>query len=581
MTEKEKKNTTIALDKEGNFININNDNVLSGAHDYFCVGCKAPMIAHLPKYQIKRYFRHDPQYIDIHKKLCNWSDELTFHKRAKTILQMEKKIAVPRLLKFPPNGETNVYKIRDSEIIEACHVENEMDFFEDINGMLNFKRLSPEEKLLVESHIRPDVTFFNSENKPILFIEIVVTSGIKENKWLKIKRLGIDTIQVKIPTDSLESVNEYFKKYRTNHTKWIYNNEEQNTSYFSFSSSSGKGVSTLEDYEGSIFEENFKCRKNQIGGLIRRIGQILEQEHYTEIIGGIEYKILRVDEDTERNIERLRRIQNDVRTRIERKYSEQNSKLTIGEEGFRSEKSRVEKLNQEEQAKIRGKESYFDEETGNIELRITEYQKIISEQDIDIERVKGEIRKIEAGLLTFDEQTRGVEEDLINVSGRIQQFRNSISEIQSKETGINKEFLRRVEALPTEYLEIERGMEEDSQRRRREIISDFERRKEAIRPDFEREEKRLEQDFEFRRAKIQRLFDENSKRIIEGVRRRDNKTVPELGDRLNGCDKINSALIDIGKVKENGRRLQIVKKCFESKSWKNWDRFRDVYGGNE
>jgi hypothetical protein len=582
MPQREKKNTTIAHDKEGNFININNDNVLSGAHDYFCVGCKAQMIAHLPQYQIKRYFRHNPKFIDIHKKLCKWSDEKTLHKLAQDILQIEKKIAVPRLLKFPPNGptETNVYKIRDSEIIGASYVKNEMDFFEDINGKLNFKKLRPEEKSLVESHIIPDVTFFNSENKPILFIEIVVTSGIKENKWLKIKRLGIDTIQVKIPTDSIESVNEYFRKHRTNHTKWIYNNEEQNTSYFSFSPSSGKGISRLEDYEGSIFEENFKCRKNQIGGLIRRIRQILEQEHYTEIIGGVEYEILRADEDTERNIERLRRIQNDVRTRIEGKYSEQNSELTKGEGDFREYKGKVENLNKEEQIRIKREGEQLDNETKQIEDRITECQKIISEQDIDIERVRGEIREFEASIFTFNEQARGVEEELIDVSGRIQQFRNSINEIQSKETGINKEFLRRVKALPTEYIEIERRMEEDSQRRRTGIINEFERRKGAIRPDFEREEKRLEQDFEFRRTKMQREFDENSKRIIEGVRRRDSNAVPELRDRLNGCNKIHSALIDIGKVKADGRRLQIVKKCFESKSWKNWDRFRDVSEGN-
>lgn len=582
MTEKEKKNTTIALDKEGNFINIKNDNVLSGAHDYFCVGCKAQMIAHFPNFQINPYFRHHPHFIDVHREKCMWSDESTIHKLAKDILQSEKKIAVPRLLKFPPNGatETNVYKIRDSEIIKASSVINEMDFFKDANGELKFKKLSPDEKLLVESHIRPDVTFFNSENSPILFIEIVVTSGIKENKWVKIKSLSINTIQIKIPTDSLESITEYFKNNRTNHTKWIYNNEEQNTSYFSFSPSSGKRISTIDDFEGRFFEENFKCRKSQIGGLIRRIGQILEQEHYTEIIGGIEYEILRADEDTERNIERLRRIQNDVRARIERKYSEQNSELTKGDGDFREYKGKVENLNKEEQIRIKREGAKFDSETKQIEDRITEYRKIISEQDIDIERVKGEIRKFETDILTFNEQTRGVEEELINVSRRIQQFRDRINEIQSKEAGIINEFFRRVEALPTEYLEIEGGVETDSQRRKREIISDFERRKEAIRPDFEREEKRMEQDFEFRRTKIQRKFDENSKRIIEGVRRRDGNAVPELRDRLNGCDKINSALIDISKVKEYGKRIRLAKDCFESKSWKNWDRFRDIYGGN-
>jgi len=579
MEEKEKRDTTIAKDKEGNFVYINSDNVLSGTHGYFCIGCGAEMIAHIPRYQIKPYFRHHPKDINIHKKECNWSDETTFHKMVKDILQSQKFITVPRLLKYPPDGEGVIYKIRDSYRISAFLVENEMDFFEDVNGELKFKKLNSEKKLLVESHIRPDVTFFNNENKPILFIEIVVTSGIKENKLLKVKRLGIDTIQLKIPHD-IESIRNYFKDNKTNYTKWIFNNEEQNTPYFSFSRSLGEGILSIDQFSDRLYEESFKCRKNQIGNLIRSIGQILEQEYYTEIIGGIECEILRVNEDTERDIERLQRIQSNNRTGIEAKYSDQNSALTRGEDEFRSDKARLEKLNQGEQRKNRETESGFKTETRGIENRIAKCRKLISEQDEDIERIRGEIRKIEAGFLTFDEQTRGVEEELIDVSGRIQQFRNSINEIQSKGTGITNEFRRRVRALPTEYLEIERRVEEDSQRRRREHISDFERRKKAIRPDFEREEKRLEQDFQFRRTKIQRQFDENSRRIIEGVRRRDGKAVPELGDRLNGCDKINSALIDISKVKEYGKRIRLAKDCFESKSWKNWDRFRDVYRGN-
>ena len=297
----ENNDNTYAFDKDRNYIKIKD--ALSGANGYYCIGCSSEMIAHKSQ-KIKEYFRHHPKDININRS-CIWSDETTRHKLAMDILQINKSIKVPKIVKSPPDGNGPVYKIRDSEIIYAHTVEIEMSFFEDVEGNVRWKRLGVDELHSGEDLlIRPDVSFFDSTGKPILLIEIVVTNRIKEPKLLKIRRLGIDTVQVKIPTDSLESINTCFDK--TTYTQWVYNYEEHSTSYLSISTSSGKGISSFDELPEGIHEETFKCRKNQIGNLIRAFERCLEKEPYTTIKRELDNQLLEVESHTERDSKQLR-----------------------------------------------------------------------------------------------------------------------------------------------------------------------------------------------------------------------------------------------------------------------------------
>ena len=89
--------------------------------------------------------------------------------------------------------------------------------------------------------IRPDVTFFDSGNEPILFVEIVTTHKNNDEKLSKIRKLGINTVQVTTPKDSAAEIENTFSK--TERTKWIYSHEEAKSEYIQMSIGDAEGVS--------------------------------------------------------------------------------------------------------------------------------------------------------------------------------------------------------------------------------------------------------------------------------------------------------------------------------------------------
>ena len=74
-------------------------------------------------------------------------------------------------------------------MIFAHTVRNEVQFYEDENGEIHFGRDIDFEK---DSNkyllIRPDVAFFDTNDKPILLIEIAVTHKIDPDKLPKIRK---------------------------------------------------------------------------------------------------------------------------------------------------------------------------------------------------------------------------------------------------------------------------------------------------------------------------------------------------------------------------------------------------------
>lgn len=160
----------------------------------------------------KHHFSHDPKDIAIKGK-CTYSDETERHKIAKDILQRIKQIKVPALYKYPPQVvEGKSYKIRDAQVIKAFSVRNEISFYEDENGNLSYgSNIYSETGIKKYALIRPDITFFDVNEKPILLIELIATHDINEEKLSKIIRLGDDTIRISIPKESPEKIEESLK----------------------------------------------------------------------------------------------------------------------------------------------------------------------------------------------------------------------------------------------------------------------------------------------------------------------------------------------------------------------------------
>lgn len=165
---------------------------------YTCIGCGKEMQAvrfsdpnHLS------YFRHHPDGVKKGRE-CTWSDETYRHKIAKEILVRLRKIKVPAVKKFPASGDGQAMIIRKRRYVSAHHVDSEVYFFHDKQGILQHQKHVPTSELC-DNIVKPDVVFFDKAMNPVLFIELVATHKVNEDKRIKLKALEIDTIQVSVP----------------------------------------------------------------------------------------------------------------------------------------------------------------------------------------------------------------------------------------------------------------------------------------------------------------------------------------------------------------------------------------------
>ena len=200
----------------------------SGRKGYFCLGCSKDMEAvQFKDPRHASYFRHQPRDLAIGETKCTYSDETHRHKVAKEILQRIKRIKVPTIHKYPPKGhEGEPMVLKKSSWVEAETVRNEIYFFENEAGAVQWSKKLP---IGAYELVKPDVTFFDKEDKPILLIELEATHRVTEEKKARLRNLGIDAVEVILPTGPFEEIEEAFK--HTSKTKWLYNGEEQRTRY--------------------------------------------------------------------------------------------------------------------------------------------------------------------------------------------------------------------------------------------------------------------------------------------------------------------------------------------------------------
>jgi len=272
---------------------------------YFCLGCKRRMQAIIPASR-RRYFRHHVDKNNPEPK-CTYSDETYRHWFAKTSAASIGKIKVPAVYKHSPLGTGgHSLLLSEARYIEAHTVKIEWFVYENENGEI---KASPDLKQDRDKylHIRPDTLFLDHTGKPILIIEFVATHKPDQQKLMKLKRLGIDAIQVSVPKSSPEDIQSIF--HSTSRTKWIYNNEEAKTDYIQFSKSYTGGVYDLDIEQRKLLDEGFACRKAHLGAFIRRVGQLLEDELYISIEREIRSELQRIEEATRINQHRLESIQ--------------------------------------------------------------------------------------------------------------------------------------------------------------------------------------------------------------------------------------------------------------------------------
>jgi hypothetical protein len=380
----------------------------SGRKGYFCMGCEKELQA-VKSTKVNRisYFRHDPKNVGSNRT-CIFSDETYRHKLAKEILERIKRVKVPALYKYPPKEITGLaYLLEEAKFIEARHVRTERYFYEDEDGEIIWgDKKNIDNKFLL---IKPDVTFFDEKNLPILNIEIVATHKLTLDKLIKIKRLGIDTIQILIPKESPDEIEKTFS--RTDRTKWIFNQKEDYAKYLPIPEPDSKGIPSIDELQRKFFEESFECRAAQINNLIRSIERCLESKPYRDIESANRSELSRVTRNTEQHRQRLQEVQDRHRRIIEEKYR------NIGERYNR-------------------KREELEEEEGLLETHITEEERIDKEGTNYFERRRREINKEETNIDTNIERERGsirnIQEDTRRLSEKWGKIIRSIKERNDK-----------------------------------------------------------------------------------------------------------------------------------------------------
>lgn len=535
MIEENESQNVYAFTIEGKPIHISD--AKSGLQGYYCMGCEREMQAVKTKIIGRQsYFRHDPKAVKVGGK-CTYSDETFRHKMAKEILQRIKKIKVPSLYKFPPKGqEGKANLIENAKVIEGIQVGIEKRFYENLEGEI----ICGEEVIEGDQFniIRPDVTFFNEENNPILFIEIVATHKLSNEKRVKLKRLGIDAVQIKIPRDKSEEIERIF--HVTKSTKWVYSHVEANTVYIPTPETSSEGIPSIDELQRDLFEEDIRCRLSQIRSLIRTINRCLESKPYRETEEGIRSEIRRVEKNTEREKAELERLRESIRKRIEVRIEEEEGSIRKKSEEFESKSGELE-------ARYLSKRSEIEENIGRserrrAELERTRIQSKEGEQRIreNIERIKfqiGEVEREEGNLPTY---------------------------AQSAEKELRTEFRvfeERVVKQERSRLEAERGR----------ISIAVERTQNEIEA-LEEEENGLSTTDGKARAKLRARFEKLKREIIErdedGIRKQTGDFPREYQDLARAGRQIE----DIHEAEITNQRKRAARGCFKSGAWKSWPR---------
>lgn len=350
--------TDWALTLKQEYIHI--DEAESGRKGYFCLGCGKEMEGVIQKKDPTRqsYFRHSTHDVKRNLEKCVVANRNYRERIAEQILHRLKKIKVPAVIKYPPKGKEGppilLQKLRE---IVASKVKSQLSFYEDENGEIQWGK-NPElkDRYLL---IRPDVTFFDAANNPILFVEFVITHKLDIEKKTKLQRLAIDTVQVIIPKKSEQEIEKTLTSSRA--IKWVYNYEEANTEYVPPAEESSGGIYELDEDQRKLFEESFKCRSVQIGNLIRSINRCYRSEPYR---------------------------------RIERNFEQEISRIEKAKEGIESELATMEgELKAGITAEIQDFFKYEETEVGNGEKKLQKYRSKVEERYRELEERLGTKRR--------------------------------------------------------------------------------------------------------------------------------------------------------------------------------------------
>ena len=531
-----------ANDVKDNPIHISQ--AVSGLNGYYCMGCNKVMQAvkmKNPKHQ--SYFRHHIKDIDTSKIECVHASKEYRERLAYFYFMRTKQIKVPAVYKYPPKGEEGIpILLQEAKTIVAHRVDREVTFFEDEEGTIHSgKNAEVDERYL---WIRPDAVFYDEHDKPILFLEFVVTHKPDIDKLNKLQRLGINTVQIivpKLPEAELEKSISSVSK-----VKWTYNEIESNAEYIPVSSGDTEGIPFIDEEQRKLFEESYKCRRAQLNNLIHSIKRCLASQSYRRVEHLFEQEISRIEKASREHQSRLDDLQRAIENEIHSELGERRDELDKRRDYFREYVNGLEGRYLKKRSEIRGKQEDADRQLesrhniGEAEREIrARYRrtedKLRAEYDSNERRYYDEVAECE-----FESEFVRTEE---------QRVIKAIEEDREFE----KNFFRNEENLRTEFEQLEKEEQFRFERERANLITKY--------AEYKKDRDKLENSI---RSEFERRYEQIAKRVDN----RDIQGRDELSERIATILEIRRLLDRYTDEKEFVSKFKQGIKLVKDGTWK-------------
>ncbi len=536
---------------------IHIDNAESGAKGYYCLGCNKEMQAvkfKNPKHQ--SYFRHHAYNIDKNNAECVFSSKEYRERLAEQILHRLKELKLPDVYKYPPKGvEGEPNLIQEKETIVASKVRSQLSFYEDYDGVVKWgKNPDLKDRYLL---IRPDITFFDKDDDPILFVEFVITHKITFEKRAKLQRLGINTVQIIIPKSPESEIEKSLKSVRK--IKWVYNEIEANTEYIPVPKGNTERVSSFDEEQRKLFEESYTCRAAQISNLIRSITRCVESQSYKRTEQLFESEISRIEKSAKRNRERLDELEREHQNEV---YEEFRDRFHEIEDGFKKLDSRRRKFEQKSrnlEERYYTKDREIREEEENVSRSVREYSNFGDAGEELKERYGFRRENLRTDFIRNRIRLKEQKEEVELTPERIEKLKGrEIADIERRREDIK--YRRR--NLPKRFKEFEGEEQQSFEKRKRELGENRDRISQEISGfgEFTKEEER----------KLETEFENLRKQSIKRINQEDGTGDPELSKRINAILEIRGFLRNYNEKKFAFERNKSALEFVRGGAWKTW-----------
>jgi hypothetical protein len=552
---------TWALNKAGAFIHASL--VPSGRGDYYCGGCKQPMQAvhrHIP-YDTS-FFRHDVLKNGTNPNPCTYADETIRHRIAKDILQRLKMIKVPKVLKFPPQGvEGNAMLLQRERFISCTTVRNEVAVHINEYGELQWVQGRPSG--IADQLIIADVAFFDKDDALLLLVELEATHKVPESKKIKLRTLGIDTVEVLLPTGPPDEIEEAFKT--TGQTKWLYNGLEFNTTYTTPAEGRGAAVHEVDGDQRTLLRESIECRKALLGNLMRRLERYMGTSDFQKAANDLQAAIggLGIARGEAREQWRKREIA--LRAEVEDRYRPVQAEVATSDREANERATALAKQRSGLESRYHSKRRELAEKERELEERLRQLQHgsedspgALEQQAEGIDRAIAALRNLEAELR--DKEVRVAAEFERATSAAQKHFDTERERLDAEESRLAREEAGLPGWIASQELEWKRRQERALEAERRSIA--------GIEQDTRNERDSISE----RQESLAREFDELREQLhrtaLEGTGGQGYDAARTVKEVL----ALGAKVADLAEGEARGKRLREALRSLRSGTYEAWYR---------